>query len=352
MEKKVEANKNSEFPEHEIKYNQSNEEMKQLAQILKDLMKACPSEDIIFNLLETIDYYSLKRNFKIKSKSPDNNSEALNKFRDNLLTDISSLETFTHIPTITYFEIEKQSNKGNKFNPPTIYDINGDETTLNINSRESILFLFDNLTDLASFVGRNKNINITIFCLSINMNFFETKKWIKNNGLLNNYSSFNFCFAEIPQKAINSATNLKLSTLPRISVIGSDGIIREDKCIKNVNSFDVKKDLIDTLGQKGYNPEGQGKIEKFIYMENELKRKVVKSMNIYLKNNKLNGVHFYVKSKICFDKKGIKKIRCYPVFYGETTEEGRKMLNNLITELNGQGLFNDIQCKVKYNQGK
>ena len=40
------------------------------------------------------------------------------------------------------------------------------------------------------------------------------------------------------------------------------------------------------------------------------------------------------------------------MFYGETTEEGRKMLNNLITELNGQGLFNDIQCKVKYNQGK
>ena len=352
MEKKVEANKNSEFPIDEIKYSQTIEEMKQLAQILKDQMKACPSEDIIFNLIETIDYYSLKRNFKIKSKSANNNSEALNKFRDNLLTDISSLETFTHIPTITSFEIEKKSNKGNKFNPPKIYDINGDETSLNINSRESILFLFDNLTDLASFVGRNKNINITIFCISINMNFFETKKWIKNTGLLNNYSNFNFCFAEIPQKTINSATNLKLINLPRISVIGADGIIHEDKCIKNVNSFDVKRDLIDTLGQKGFNAEEQAKIDKFIYMENDLKRKVVKSMNIYLKNNKLNGVHFYVKSKICFDKKGIKKIRCYPVFYGETTEEGRKMLNNLITQLNGQGLFNDIQCKVKYIQGK
>ena len=65
--------------------------MKQLAQILKDQMKAYPSEDIIFNLIETIDYYSLKRNLKIKSKSADNNSEVLNKLRDNLLKDISSL---------------------------------------------------------------------------------------------------------------------------------------------------------------------------------------------------------------------------------------------------------------------
>ena len=352
MEKKVEANKNSEFPIDEIKYSQNVEEMRQLTEILKDQMRLCPSEDIIFNLIETIDYYSLKRNFKIKSKSADNNSEALKRFRDDLLTDISSLETFTHIPTITSFEIEKKSNKGNKFNPPKIYDINGDETSLSINNREIILFLFDNLTDLASFVARNKNINFAMFCLSINMNFFETKKWIKNNGLLNNYSGLNFCFAEIPPKAINSATNLKLSNLPRISVIGADGIIREDKCIKNVNSFDVKRDLIDTLGKKGYNIEEQGKIDKFIYMQNDLKRKLVKSMNIYLKNNKLNGVHFYVKSKICIDKKGIKKIRCYPVFYGETTGEGRNMLNNLISQLNQQGLFKDIQCKVKYIQGK
>ena len=127
--------------------------MKQLAQILKDQIKAYPNEDIIFNLKETIDYYSLKRNFKIKSKSVDNNSEILNKLRDNLLKDISSLETFTHIQAITSFKIEKKSNKGNKFNPPKIYNINGDETSISINNKESILFLLDNLTDLAQFVG-------------------------------------------------------------------------------------------------------------------------------------------------------------------------------------------------------
>ena len=77
-----------------------------------------------------------------------------------------------------------------------------------------------------------------------------------------------------------------------------------------MNSFDVKRDLIDTLAKKRHNIEEQGKIDKFIYMENDLKRKVVKFKNIYLKNNKLNGVHFYVKSKTCIDNERIKKISC------------------------------------------
>ena len=73
-------------------------------------------------------------------------------------------------------------------------------------------------------------------------------------------------------------------------------------------------------------------------------------MNIYLKKNQLNNVHFYVKTKISIDKKGIKKIRCYPVFYGEAQEEQRNMITNLICELNKQQLFYEIQSKVKYNK--
>ena len=72
------------------------------------------------------------------------------------------------------------------------------------------------------------------------------------------------------------------------------------------------------------------------------------SMNISLKNYGLNNVHFYVKSKICIDKKGIKKMRCYPVFYGEASSQGKNMIDNLINILNGQQLFYEIQCKVKY----
>ena len=348
MEKKIEEKVIFEFPVNEIKYSQSVEEIKQLVQYLKEEMKPCPSEEIVFNLIEIVDYYGLKRIFKIKSKNQVNNNEALNKFKDNLLTEISYLETFTFIPTVNYFKIEKKTNKGNIFKFPKIYDINGDEITLGNSGSETIILLYDNLGDLISFINRNKNSNLIIFCISINMNFFETKRIIKNNGLLNN-KIFNFCFTEISAKALNFATNLKLENLPRIAIIGSNGAIKEDKCIKNVNSFDIQKDLINNIGKKEYSSEDQAKIEKFISFGNELKRKIVKSMNIYLKNKGLNDVHFYVRSKICIDKKGIKKVRCYPIFYGEAKKESRNMVNNLISILNEQQLFNDIQCKVKYS---
>ena len=348
MEKKVKANENSEFPINETKYSLSVDEIKQLVPYLKEEMKPCPNEDIVFNLVETIDYYGLKRIFIIKSKNEANNNEALNKFKDNLLTEISYLDTFTVIPTVNSFEIEKKSNKGSIFKFPKIYDINGDEISLGKSGNETIIFIYDNIGDVISFANKNKNANIIIYCVSINMNFFETKKFIKINGLLNN-KNFNFCFTEIPAKALNSATNLKLENLPRISIIGSNGAIKEDRSIKNVNSFDLQRDLINNKGKKEYTNEEQVKIEKFIYMENDIKRKIVKSMNIYLKNKGLNDVHFYVRSKICIDKKGIKKIRCYPIFYGEAKEEGRKMVSNLLSILNKQELFNDIRCKIKYS---
>ena len=346
MEKK-EAKNFPELPVKEMKYSQSVDELINLIPHLKDEMKQCPSEDIIFNLIETVDYYGLTRNFKIKSKSDKSNSKTLDKFKENLLGNISTLETFIVIPTVNSIEAETKSNKGNKFTPPKIYDINGDEIWPQVfNGQQIILFLYDNLTDLTSFVKRNANINFMIYCVGVNMNFFDTKRAIKNSGLLNN-QVFTFCFTEISLKSSNSSSNLKISNLPRISIIGADGIIHEDKCIKNVSFFEVERDLINNDGHKGFSMDSKN--DKYIYLENDNKRKTVKSVNIYLKDNQLNDVHFYVKSKICIDKKGIKKTRCYPVFYGEAKTNDKNLLDNLIASLNGQELFHDIQCKVKYN---
>ena len=342
----MEKNKISqEYPIKEKKYTQQLEEMKALIDYLKEHMRPCPSDDLIFNLIEVVDYYNLKRNFKLKSKSDKNNSESLNKFRESLLNDISSLETFIVIPSLNQIELEASSNKGKKVKLPKVYDINGEET--NLLNKDNIIFLFDNSNDLNAFVERNKNTNYTVFCLGININFFEIKQSIKQSGLLNN-PKFIFYFSNIQVSGMSSATNLKLYNLPRIAYIGSDGTIKEDKCVKNVNIFDIQRDLIDSMAGKGYKVEEQAKIDKFIYLDNENKRKVVKSMNIYLKNNGLNDVHFYVKSKICIDKKGIKKSVCYPIFYGKTTKEGKNMVDNLITILNGQDLFYEIQCKVNF----
>ena len=249
-----------ELPVKEMKYSQSVDELVKLIPHLKDEMKQCPSEDIIFNLIELVDYYGLTRNFKIKSKSDKNNNKILDKFKENLLGNISNYETFIVIPTVNSIEIETKSNKGNKFNPPKIYDINGDEIGPQIfNGQQIILFLYDNLTDLSSFIAKNSNINFMIYCLGVNMNFFDTKKALKSSGLLNN-KIFNFCFTELSLKSANSSFNLKISNLPRISIIGADGIINEDKCIKNVSFFEVQRDLIDNDGQKIVNMDEQTKM--------------------------------------------------------------------------------------------
>ena len=120
MEKKAES-KTSVYPEGRVTYSQSVEEMKELIQNLKNYMAPCPSEDITFNLVETIDYYNLRRNFKIKSKSSLNKADELNKFKDNLMIDISTLESFTNIPTINTIEIETQSSKGKQFKSQKYY---------------------------------------------------------------------------------------------------------------------------------------------------------------------------------------------------------------------------------------
>lgn len=350
METKGVSSISSQLPIKEKKYIQTVEEMKYLIQYLKEYMRSCPKDDIIFSLTEKVDYYSLSRTFKLKSITPQNNNENLKKFVDNLLNDMASLESFIVIPTIHSFEIEAKSNKGNKFKAPKVYDINGDETMLGVSAIQNFLFFYDNLTDLCTFISKNANANVMILCVGINTDFFEVKKWLKNKGLLNNRNFF-FYFSEISVKAMNSSTNIKLHNLPRVAVIGNENII-EDKYIKNVNTFDIQRDLINILGQRVFNNEEQVKADRFINLENDGKRKVVKSMNIYLRNNGFNEVNFYVKSKISIDKKGIKKIKCYPVFYGEANNSAKNLIDNLITDLNGQKLFYEIQCKVKYIQGK
>ena len=81
-------------------------------------------------------------------------------------------------------------------------------------------------------------------------------------------------------------------------------------------------------------------------MDNDNKRKVIKAINIYVNEIGLKGVHFYIKSKISIDRKGITKTRCYPIFYGDTNKEGKDLIDALIRSLEGQELFHDIQNKV------
>ena len=334
---------NVDFPNQQTKYQQIVEEMKQLVPFLQEEMAKCPSNNLIFTLIETVDFYSLKRNFRFKSKTKlqPSNTHLINIFKEKYITYLSTFDSFITIPIkdSNSFQITL-SNKGNKLKSPKVFDINGDERLLTGHEKRIILFLYEHIGELNLFIHKNINININCFCLGINMNFFETKKWIKNKGLLNN-KNFSFYFIN---KSEND-TNLKYFNLPRIVEIGSDDTIIEDKKIKNLYNFELEKDFLN----KNIKSEQDKKEESnFVYLENDNKRKIIKAINIYLKTAGLNDVHFYVTNKICIDKNGIKKAKCYPAFFGETNKLGKYMVDDLVESLNKQELFKDVQNKVIY----
>lgn len=337
---------NIDFPNGEIKYQQNVEEMKKLVPLIKEEMKACPSENLIFSLIETIDFYSLKRSFKLKnnkSSGSERNPHALNKFKDSLLTNISCLDSFVVIPTSEEFKQKTASAIGSEFRSPKVFDINGDENDISLfSSEDSVIFIYNNERDIELFVNKTRNLGRPCICLSVDMNFFEHKKWLKNKNFLLQYLTFYFTESDIPP----SSTNLKLTTLPRVVLVNSNRAIIEDKCIKNIDSFFLQDILYPKNKENDNSLEDQRQYDNFIMLENDNKKKVIKSINQYLKNAGLIDVHFYVKTKIDFDKNGRKKTKCKPAFYGDAKREEINIVDNLIAVLNSQDLFCDVQNKV------
>ena len=336
---------NFDLPNGEVKYQQNMEEMKQLIPFIREEMKACPSEHLTFNLTETVDFYSLKRHFKFKTNSNDLNEQNLSKFKDTFLINISSLDSFIVIPQKNSYEINVVKNKGNEFKSPLVYNIEGDEVSINLEGEEEkFLFLYENMNDLILFLEKNQNSEKKIICLGLNLDFFEQKKYLKKNGFINK-NNFQFYFINLNPENKNTS-ELNFNNLPRILIIGENNIISEDKTIKD-NNFEIEKIISEPNEDKKIkNEERRKKDSNFILLDNENKRKVIKAINIYINELGVQNVHFYVKSKISLDNKGISKTRCYPIFYGDTNKEGKELIDNLIKSLDGQELFHDIQNKI------
>ena len=334
---------NMDFPNEEVKYQQSMEEMKQLIPFLKEEMKLSPTENLVFTLIETVDFYSLKRFFKLKSNSVSENESSLAKFKESLLTNISILDSFIVIPRKTSLNFDTVKNKGNAFKSPLVYNISGDEVNIDIENEEKLLFIYDKLDNLNLFLENNKNSDKKIICLGVNPNYFEQKKILKKNGFLEK-NNFQFYFVNNE----NDHTELIMNNLPRLLKIEEDNVISEDKSIKD-NNFEIEKIIVNKKEEgeiKRKNDERRKKDSNFILLSNEHKRKIIKGLNIYLNEIGLKDVHFYEKSKISIDKKGITKTRCYPIFYGDSTKEGNDLINALIKSLEAQDLFHDIQNNV------
>ena len=65
----------------------------------------------------------------------------------------------------------------------------------------------------------------------------------------------------------------------------------------------------------------------------------------YLSENRKKTDYYYIS----IDKNGIRKMKCYPAFFGEATREEMCMVNNLVNYLNKQDLFKNVENKVNYD---
>lgn len=356
METKTNPNQDIDFPNGEIKYQQNVEEMKKLIPLIKEEMRSSPNESLIFSLIETVDFYSLKRSFKLKttpqfSSLSEKDVASLNKFKNQLLSNISCLDSFIMIPPSEEENLKLKTSipnsKGSQFKSPKVYDINGDENEISLFNSDTLIFIYNNERDLELFIQKLKSIDNdlknNIVCLSVDMNFFEHKKFLKLNNLVNENVTYYFADYEFSSSNIN--IGLKLTSLPRIVLVNSEGNIVEDKCVKNIYSFNII-DVYNGLIEKNNRYDEEKKNDNFILLENDNKRKVIKAINLYIKKAGLNDAHFYVKSKVEIDKNGRRKTKCSPAFYGDSNREGIIMIENLIQILNGQNLFHDIQNKV------
>ena len=333
---------NKTFPNKEVKYQQIVEEIKLLIPFLTEEMKSCPNSDIIFNLFETVDFYSLKRHFNIKSTTQKKNpeDELLNQFLENFYSTLSNFDSFLNLPPKkSIFELNS-NNKGLEFKFPKIFDINGDEAIIQRGEDEIFVFLYDNFSELESFIKFNSNFDVETYCIGMNLNFFEVKTWIKNNNLLEKKNLF-FYFTDISSLKI---INLDFDNIPRIMSIGKDNIITKDKYVKYEKYYNI---LNVSINPNIINENINSDEVKFAYLDNEDKKKIIKTINLYLRKCGLKDVHFYVRTKISLDKNGLRRIKCQPIFYGEADEKGKNLVDNLIKILNVQDVFKDaIQNKV------
>jgi hypothetical protein len=233
------------YPYEETKYRQNVEEMKQLIPFVKEEMKSCPNNDMSFTIIETVDFYNLKRFFKIKTNSSVSNTKSITQFKETLLTNISNLDSFVVIPPKNSLSVDALSGKGNRILGPKVYDVRGDESTIELSEKEILFFIYDNFNDLILFLEKNQNMKVHCFCLGVNLNFFEMKNNIKKNGFLNRSDvSFYFTNTDDYNKR-NGDNNIQLTNLPRAILVDKHNTIKEDKRIKDVINFEVEKDLIN-----------------------------------------------------------------------------------------------------------
>ncbi len=298
-------------------------------------MKQFPNELIISEIIENISLNGINRKFEIKGQIPLNSSSSLNELKDDLYSSLTMTNSFFDIDDNESWKIEETQGKGQKFESPNLYDINGNVCSIKLNQCDCIIFIYENDDDLNYIIDKIKNIPIIFVCKT--KNFFQKKKHLIENGNLNQFS--HYFFSENDDNVFNKFK------LPRLIILNEKGQVYENKSLNNINEIDsLENNLLYT--KENEDNEYYNLNSFLLNADNKTKLDIIYKINRELEDANFHNVNFEIDSSCKIDNKGVFAMRAIPIFKGVAEKKREKDLKKFIDSTESESNLEKIKNLV------
>ena len=324
-----------ETPRTKLTLEKKQENLSELLEIIKNEMKQFPNELIISEIIENISLNGINRKFEIKGQIPLNSSSSLNELKDDLYSSLTMTNSFFDIDDNESWKIEETQGKGQKFESPNLYDINGNVCSIKLNQCDCIIFIYENDDDLNYIIDKIKNIPIIFVCKT--KNFFQKKKHLIENGNLNQFS--HYFFSENDDNVFNKFK------LPRLIILNEKGQVYENKSLNNINEIDsLENNLLYT--KENEDNEYYNLNSFLLNADNKTKLDIIYKINRELEDANFHNVNFEIDSSCKIDNKGVFAMRAIPIFKGVAEKKREKDLKKFIDSTESESNLEKIKNLV------
>ena len=323
-----------ETPIPKLTLEKKQENLSELLEIIKNEMKQFPNEQIISDIKENITLNGINRKFEIKGQIPLNSSSSLNELKDDLFSTLTMTNSFFDIDDNESWKIEETQGKGQKFESPVLYDINGNVCNIKLNKSDCIIFIYDNDDDFNYIVNKIKKVPIIFVCKT--QSFFQKKKKLVENGNLNKFS--HYFFSENDDNVFNKFK------LPRLIILNSKGEVYENKSLNNLKEIDS---LEKNLYTKENEDNEKDNLNSFLLnADNKTKLDIIYKINRELEDANFHNVNFEIDNSCKINNKGIFAMKAIAIFKGVAEKKRQKDLQKFIDSTESESSLEKIKNSV------
>ena len=321
-------------PDIETSYSKDIENLPEIIKLISDQINQSPNQSISAILTEIININGIKRNIEINGQVPKKYEDSLTNFKDDLFSSLTSTKSFFDLNDDKCWKIENLPGKGNKYESPKVYDINGNENIINLNGNDyDGIFIYEDEKDFEIFKDNVKKLNFICICKT--NSFFQRKKKLINEGCLNQY----------PHYFVNGKNEyFKNLELPRIIIVNEGGIVYSNSKIDKNQIIDFENNILYS------NNEPKKNINDWLFNgDNVSKLNLVRKINLHLRNKGFNNVNFSIHSKSVIQNGNNILIESIPVFSGVINKNSKNDYEKLILDINRDLQFENTLNEVSYN---